>query len=189
MGNDGDPIDSPTPVHPSGKGMTSLTAHCGPVDFLVAAQYMLTSDLLRQDCTHVKDEDKEGQRCQKVPSPQAETPGGFLLQYRLRSTRQLPGRLLSSQDQPESPELHAEGPEHSREDGSIYAVSEDPDVWVRGRATEWGSEGEVRRSSVTSTAIFSGGQGHRRLGGSSAGDPENMENMLLVWQLPLTASQ
>lgn len=188
MGNYGDPIASPTPVHPSGKGITSLTAHCGPVDFLVAAHYMLTSDLLRQDCTTMKDEDNRGQQCQKVPAQQAK-PRGFLLQYRLRSTCQLPGKVLSAQAQPDSPKLHTEAPEHSREDGSIYAVSEDPDVWVRGRATEWGSEGEVRRSSVISTAIFSGGRGHRRLGGSSAGDPEKMENTLLVWQLPLTASQ
>lgn len=160
---------------------------------------MLTSDLLRQDSTNAKDEDNQGsdeggQKVelshlgQEAPPRREEKSRGFLLQYRLRSTRQLPGKLLSSQSEPESPKLHTEPPEHSPEDGSIYAVTEDPDVWVRGRTTEWGSEGEVRRSRVLSTAIFSGGRGHRRLGGSSAGDSE-MDNILLVWQLPLTASQ
>ncbi|XP_056897171.1 rho guanine nucleotide exchange factor 10-like protein isoform X1 [Takifugu flavidus] len=172
----------------TGKGITSLTAHCGPVDFLVAAHYLLTSDLLRQDSTNMKDEDNQGHQGQRGAAPQAEEPPGFLLQYRLRSTCQLPGKLLSSQAEPDGPKLHTEPPEHGPEDGSIYAVSEDPDVWVRGRAAEWGSEGEARRSSVVSTAVFSGGRGHRRLGGSSAGDPEKMENTLLVWQLPLTAS-
>lgn len=198
MGNYGEATDSLTPVHPSGKGSTSLTAHCGPVDFLVAASNMLTSDLLRQDSNNTKDEGNQGgneggQKVelshlgQEAPPRQEEKPRGILLQYRLHSTCQLPGKLLSSQSEPESPKLHTEPPEHSLEDGSIYAVSEDPDVWVRGR-TEWGSEGVVRRSRVISTAIFSGGRGHRRLGGSSAGDSEKMENILLVWQLPLTAN-
>lgn len=174
-------VHSSTPVDPSGKGITSLTAHRGPVDFLVAASNTLTSDLLRQDAANVKDED----RGQEVPARRAEKPRGLLLQYRLRSTCQLPGKLLSSQPEPAGPKLHTEPPE----DGSIYAVSEDPDVWVRGRAMEWGSEAEARRSRVLSTAIFSGGRGHRRLGGSSAGDEDTTENALLVWQLPLTASQ
>lgn len=181
MGNHVTP-DSPSPVHPSGRGMTSLTAHCGPVDFLVAAQYPLTSDLLRQDRPPMKEEeDDEGQQGPAVLA----RPGGSLLQYRLRSTRQLPGKLLSSRAEPDGPELHPEAPEHGPEDGSIYAVRGDPGVWVRGRAAAWGGEGEARRSSVVSTAVFSGGRGHRRLGGG----PGKMENRLLVWQLPLTASQ
>lgn len=178
--------------------MTSLNAHYGPVDFLVAASNTLTSDLLRQDCTNMKDDHNqkdEGRKVepshhgQEAPPPRTEKPGGFLLQYRLRSTCQLPGKLLSSQPEAGGPALPPEPPEHSPEDGSIYAVSEDPDVWVRGPTAEWGGEGEARRSRVTSAAVFSGGRGHRRLGGSSAGDSEKMENILLVWQLPLTSSQ
>lgn len=177
--------------------MISLNAHCGPVDFLVAASNTLTSDLLRQDCTNAKDDDNQesdggrkkvepSRHGQEAPPARTEKPSGFLLQYRLRSTRQLPGKLLSSQPEPGSPQLPPEPPEHSPEDGSIYAVSEDPDVWVRGRTMEWGGEGEARRSRATSTAVFSGGRGHRRLA-SSAGDSE-VENTLLVWQLPLSAS-
>lgn len=178
-------------LHPPGKGTTSLNAHCGPVDFLVAASNTLTSDLLRHDCSNAKDDSQEkGNGWRKVePSrcgQEAPPTGSLLLQYRLRSTRQLPGKLLSSQPQPASPQNPPEPPEHSPEDGSIYALSEDPGVWVRGRTAEGGSEGEARHSRVTSTAVFSGGRGHRRLGASS-GDPEKMDNTLLVWQLPLTA--
>lgn len=159
----------------------------------MAASNTLTSDLLRQDCTNKEDDDnpendEDGRQDQEASPSRTEKPGGFLLQYRLRSTCQLPGKLLSSQPEPGSPQLPTEPPEHSLEDGSIYAVSEDPGVWVRGPTRQWGSEGEARRSRVTSTAVFSGGRGHRRLGGSSAGDSEKMENALLVWQLPLTAS-
>lgn len=167
--------------------MTSLNAHCGPVDFLVAASTMLTSDLLRHDPTDPEDEDNQGaeqsRRGQEATPPQA--PSSFLLQYGLRSTSQLPGKLLSSQPDPGSPRLPADPPEHR----SIYAVREDPDVWVRGQTPERGSEGETRRSRVTSTAVFSGGRGHRRLGPSSTEDWDKMENTLLVWQLPLSVSQ
>lgn len=174
--------------------MTSLNAHCGPVDFLVAASDTLTPDLLRHDCAkeeenpvadHRREAEPKGRGRQAPP----DGGGGLLLQYRLRSTCQLPGKLLSSGPEAGSPPLPPEPPEHSPEDGSIYALSEDPDVWVRGRTAEPGSETETRRSRVASTAVFSGGRGHRRLGGPSGGDPEKMENILLVWQLPLTASQ
>lgn len=158
----------------------------------MAAHYMLTSDLLRQDSPTMKDEDQQGQQGHqgpKVPAPQVQKAGGFLLQYRLGSTHQLPGKPLSSRAEPDRPKLHTGPPQHGPEDGSIYAVSDDPGVWVRGGAAQWGGEGEARRSSVGSTAIFSGGRGHRRLGGSPAGAPERVENTLLVWQLPLTATQ
>lgn len=168
---------------PSGKGMTSLNAHCGPVDFLVAASTTLTSDLLRQDCTNTEEEDEGRKKVEPSHQGQEAPPtGSFLLQYRLRSTRQLPGKLLSSQPQPSSPP--PEPPEHRPEDGSIYALTEDPGVWVRGPTAERGGEGEARRSRVTSTAVFSGGRGQRKLGGSS----EETENTLLVWQLPLSSS-
>lgn len=34
---------------PAGKGMTSLNAHCGPVDFLVATSSTLSPELLKRD--------------------------------------------------------------------------------------------------------------------------------------------
>lgn len=157
--------------------MTSLNAHCGPVDFLVAASTTLTSDLLRHDLTNTEDDhNQEEDKCRKKAEPshqQAPPTGSFLLQYHLRSTCQLPGELLSSQPPPEPPP----------EDGSIYALTGDPGIWVRGRRAERGSEGEARRCRVTSTAVFSGGRGQRSLGGSS----EGTGNLLMVWQLPLSS--
>ncbi|XP_029011115.1 rho guanine nucleotide exchange factor 10-like protein isoform X2 [Betta splendens] len=186
----------------TGKGMTSLNAYCGPVDFLVATSSTLASDLLRRDSVFNGSEedanggmaeDDGGQRPERsgytqdpeVPRLRGEKPKHLLLQYRLRSTCQLPGKPLTAQ-----PEGNQRAPpdvlEHSLEDGSIYEVSEDPDVWVRGRPVEWGREGEVRRNKVTSTAIFSGGRGYRRVGQAGSADSENT---LMVWQLPLTLSQ
>ncbi|XP_040918128.1 rho guanine nucleotide exchange factor 10-like protein isoform X2 [Toxotes jaculatrix] len=204
----------------TGKGMTSLNAHCGPVDFLVSACSSLASDLLRRDSILNSSEDvvngdggggrgrgskgdvgedEGGQRLEQSsyphdsePSlPMEQKPKRLLLQYRLRSTSQLPGKLLTAQ--PEVGNLRAlpDSLEHSLEDGSIYEVSEDPDVWVRGRPVEWGRDGEARRSKVTSTAIFSSGRGYRRIGQTSSADTcsDSSENTLLVWQLPLTLSQ
>uniref|UniRef100_A0A4W6CTD6 Rho guanine nucleotide exchange factor 10 like n=1 Tax=Lates calcarifer TaxID=8187 RepID=A0A4W6CTD6_LATCA len=184
----------------TGKGMTSLNAHCGPVDFLVPASSTLASDLLRRDSIlNTSEEDEGGQRLEQSSysqhsggSPQREqTPKRLLLQYRLHSTCQLPGKLLTAQ--PEQGNLRAppDSLEHSPEDGSIYEVSEDPDVWVRGRPVEWGKDGEARRSKVTSTAIFSGGRGYRRIGQIASADTcsDSTENTLLVWQIPLTLSQ
>lgn len=158
--------------------MTSLNAHCGPVDFLVAASTTLTSDLLRHDLTNTEDdhnqEEDKGRKKAELSHQEAPPTGSLLLQYRLRSTCQLPGELLSSQPPPEPPP----------EDSSIYVLTGDPGVWVRGRRAEGGSEGEARRCRVTSTAVFSGGRGQRRLGGSS----EGTGNLLMVWQLPLSTS-
>lgn len=194
--------------------MTSLNAYCGPVDFLVATSSTLASDLLRRDSIFnggVEDangdrgggkgdmEDDEGglgleqssyPQDSEVPRLREQKPKHLLLQYRLRSTCQLPGKLLTAQ-----PEGNLRAPtdllEHSPEDGSIYEVSEDPDVWVRGRPVEWGKEGEVRRNKITSTAIFSGGRGYRRVGQTGSADTcsDSSENTLMVWQLPLTLSQ
>uniref|UniRef100_A0A3B4ZJ80 Rho guanine nucleotide exchange factor 10-like protein n=1 Tax=Stegastes partitus TaxID=144197 RepID=A0A3B4ZJ80_9TELE len=167
----------------TGKGMTSLNAHCGPVDFLVSASSTLASDLLRRNSI------LNGR--EEAPPSVEEKPRGLLLQYRLHSTCKLPGKLLTAQ--PELAHLKApnESLEHSLEDGSIYEVSEDPDVWVRGRPVDRGKEGEARRSKVTSTAIFSGGRGYRRIGQPASTDTcsDATGNTLLVWQLPLTLSQ
>ncbi|XP_068589224.1 rho guanine nucleotide exchange factor 10-like protein [Cebidichthys violaceus] len=188
----------------TGKGMTSLNAHCGPVDFMVSTTSTLASDLLRRDSIVNGSEeganrDEEGQRWEQsslpqdseAPPPREEKPKRLLLQYRLRSTCQLPGKLLSAHPEQGTHRPPPDSLEHSPEDGSIYEVSEDPDVWVRGRPVEWGKEGEVRRNKITSTAIFSGGRGHRRIGQTSSPGPcsASTENTLLVWQLPLTLSQ
>lgn len=162
---------------PPGKGMTSVNAHCGPVDFLVAASTTLTSDLLRHDLTNMDDHHREEDKGGKKAEPshrEAPPPGSLLLQYRLGSTPQLPGELLSPRPPPQRPP----------EDGSVYALTGDPGVWVRGPRAERGGEGEARRCRVTSTAVFSGGRGQRRLGGPS----EGTGNLLMVWQLPLSTS-
>lgn len=194
-------------LYPSGKGMTSLNAHCGPVDFLVSTSSTLASDLLRRDSILNGSRegangeggagdgggDDEGQgleqssylQASEAPPPRQEQPKRLLLQYRLHSTCQLPGKLLTAQPDQGSHRLPPDCLEHSPEDGSIYEVSEDPDVWVRGQPEERGREGEARRSKVTSTAIFSGGRGYRRIGSCSG----STDNTLLVWQLPLTLSQ
>ncbi|XP_045912462.1 rho guanine nucleotide exchange factor 10-like protein isoform X1 [Micropterus dolomieu] len=194
----------------TGKGMLSLNAHCGQVDFLVSASSTLASNLLRRDSIlnggeegalregwgegGKGDGDERGQRCEQSSYPQdsdapplrEEKPKRLLLQYRLQSTCQLPGKLLTAQPEQGNLRPPLDSLEHSPEDGSIYEVSEDPDVWVRGRPMEWGKEGEARRSKVTSTAIFSGGRGHRRIGQAASAETDNT---LLVWQLPLTLSQ
>lgn len=177
--------------------MTSLNAYCGPVDFLVATSSTLASDLLRrdsvfngseEDANGGADEDEDGQRAEpdpEVPRLRGEQPKHLLLQYRLRSTCQLPGKPLTAQ--PEGNQrAPPDAPEHSLEDGSIYEVNEDPDVWVRGRPVDWGKEGEVRRSKVSSTAVFAGGRGYRRVGQAGSADSDHT---LMVWQLPLALSQ
>ncbi|XP_067447266.1 rho guanine nucleotide exchange factor 10-like protein isoform X1 [Thunnus thynnus] len=200
----------------TGKGMTSLNAHCGPVEFLVSASSTLASDVLRQDSILNSSEegtngegggggecdvggDGERQRTEQTNSPQdseappprKEKPKRLLLQYRLHSTCQLPGKLLTAQSDQGNPRAAPDSLEHSPEDGSIYEVNEDPDVWVRGRHVELGKEGEAKRNKVTSTAIFSGGRGYRRIGQTASADTcsDPSENTLLVWQLPLTLSQ
>ncbi|XP_040009743.1 rho guanine nucleotide exchange factor 10-like protein isoform X2 [Xiphias gladius] len=201
----------------TGKGRTSLNAHCGPVDFLVFASGTLASDLLRRDSILNSSEEgvngeggggREGigdvggdegrQRLQQssypqeseAPLPREQKPKRVLLQYRLHSTFQLPGKLLTAQPEQGNPRAPPDSLEHRPEDGSIYEVSEDPDVWVRGRPVESGKEGEARRSKVTSAAIFSGGRGYRRIGQTASADTcsDSTENTLLVWQLPLTLS-
>ncbi|XP_076133495.1 rho guanine nucleotide exchange factor 10-like protein isoform X1 [Alosa pseudoharengus] len=199
----------------TGKAMTSLNAHNGPVDFLVATSSTLSPDLLKRDSVpdgvdstatdgatspaaaegKKRSTSQESLQTANDNSPQPERrPKGVLLQYRLRSTSQLPGKLLSAE-----PEGHGadsptpEWPEHGPEDGSIYELSDDPEIWVRGRPAL--KEG-LRRERVMSAAVVSGGRGFRRLGGSgsgsgsvdcgSSGGSTSHESTLMVWQLPLT---
>ncbi|XP_058858044.1 rho guanine nucleotide exchange factor 10-like protein isoform X2 [Acipenser ruthenus] len=180
----------------TGKGMTSLNAHCGPVDFLVATSSTLSPQLLKRDSmgdggdSPSGGEDKTNTSSQESlhqanGGPRREGKGkGVLLQYRLRSTSQLPGKPLSSKPEGAS-DSSLESLEHSVEDGSIYELSEDPEVWVRGRPSA--REG-VRKEGVTSAAVISGGRGFRSLGGGGGNSTgtESSESILMVWQLPLT---
>lgn len=182
-----------------------MNAHCGPVDFLMSVSGTLALNLLKEDSTLNGCSDSRGdvdlgeshrKLKQGLQQPEgcapAEEKPVHLLQYRLCSTHHLPGKLLSAQPENGSPEPAppAGSLEHRPEDGSIYEVSEDPDVWVRGHASSGGRDCEARRNKVTSTAVFSGGRGHRRVGETDAHCEHNSgDNTLLVWQLPITFSQ
>ncbi|XP_019110486.2 rho guanine nucleotide exchange factor 10-like protein isoform X2 [Larimichthys crocea] len=183
----------------TGKGMISLNAHCGPVDFLVATTSSLSPELLKRDsvgdgpdsaCGGEDRSDTSSQESlQQSSAYQGEARGkgrGVLLQYKLRSTSGLPGRPLTALGD-EASDSSLESLEHSVEDGSIYELSDDPEMWVRGRPCE---RDGGRRDRVISAAVISGGKGFRRLkegvavGTRTSG--EGLENILMVWQLPLT---
>uniref|UniRef100_A0A7N6BPD4 DH domain-containing protein n=1 Tax=Anabas testudineus TaxID=64144 RepID=A0A7N6BPD4_ANATE len=182
----------------TGKGMISLNAHCGPVDFLVATTSTLSPELLKRDsvgdgpdsaCGGEDRSDSSSQESlQQHCSYQGEGAGkgrSVLLQYKLRSTSGLPGRPLTALGD-EASDSSLESLEHSVEDGSIYELSDDPETWVRGRPCK---RDPGRRDRVISAAIISGGKGFRRLKEGAAGtrtSGEGLENMLMVWQLPLT---
>ncbi|XP_031423207.1 rho guanine nucleotide exchange factor 10-like protein isoform X2 [Clupea harengus] len=187
----------------TGKGMTSLNAHCGPVDFLVATSSTLSPDLLKRDSvcdgpdSAFGGEDRSDSSSQESlqqlggqpsPSPHADPSKskgrGVLLQYRVRSTSGLPGRPLTARTD-EASDSSLESLEHSLEDGSIYELSDDPDMWVRGRPCE---RDGARRDRVTSVAVISGGRGLRRLreGEAVARGEESPDSSLMIWQLPLT---
>ncbi|XP_008305141.1 rho guanine nucleotide exchange factor 10-like protein [Stegastes partitus] len=180
----------------TGKGMVSLNAHCGPVDFLVATTSTLAPELLKRDSvgdgpdSACGGEDRSDTSSQESlqQSYQGEGRGkgrGVLLQYKLRSTSGLPGRPLTALGD-EASDSSLESLEHSVEDGSIYELSDDPEMWVRGRPCE---RDGGRRDRVISAAVISGGKGFRRLKEGGAGtrtSGEGLENILMVWQLPLT---
>ncbi|KTF87770.1 hypothetical protein cypCar_00013609 [Cyprinus carpio] len=179
----------------TGKGMTSLNAHNGPVEFLVATSSILSQDFLKRDTpmeggdSRSGTEDKEAtnssqESLQQVDgSPQVEAKAkGVLLQYHLRSTSQLPGKLLTARPE-ETSDSTQDSLEHTLEDGSIYELSDDPEVWVKGPGPS--SKEAARREKVTSAAVISGGKGFRRLANSS-NSSDSSENMLMVWQLPIT---
>ncbi|KAM7401713.1 hypothetical protein PAMP_017008 [Pampus punctatissimus] len=183
----------------TGKGMISLNAHCGSVDFLVATTSSLSPELLKRDsigdgpdsaCGGEDRSDTSSQESlQQSSSYHGEGRGkgrGVLLQYKLRSTSGLPGRPLTALGD-EASDSSLESLEHSVEDGSIYELSDDPEMWVRGRPCE---RDGGRRDRVISAAVISGGKGFRRLKeGAPAGtrtSGEGLENILMVWQLPLT---
>ncbi|XP_061578352.1 rho guanine nucleotide exchange factor 10-like protein [Cololabis saira] len=170
----------------TGKGMTSLNAHCGPVDLLVSACSSLPSDFPRCDGEEAEDQGGEEARPDQPEARPPRQDRARLLRYRLSSTHELPGKVLTAK--PEQDGDPADSPEHRPEDGSIYELSEDPDVWVRGRDSAWGGKGrEARRGRLTSTAVFSAGSGCRRVDQPDGADATN--NMLMVWQLALTVSR
>ncbi|XP_031235149.1 rho guanine nucleotide exchange factor 10-like protein isoform X7 [Mastomys coucha] len=180
----------------TGKGMVSLNGHCGPVAFLAVAMSILAPDILRSDQEEAEgsqaEEDKpDGQAHETtVPAPDSHTAReltrkkGILLQYRLRSTAHLPGPLLSVR---EPAPTDGSALEHSEEDGSIYEMADDPDVWVRSRPCAR----DAHRKEICSVAIISGGQGYRHFGsapGGLSGRPapcSETDSTLLIWQVPL----
>ncbi|XP_004637738.1 rho guanine nucleotide exchange factor 10-like protein isoform X1 [Octodon degus] len=178
----------------TGKGMVSLNGHCGPVTFLAVATSILAPDILRSDQEEAEgpraEEDKlDGQAQEPVPAPDSHVgreltrKKGILLQYRLRSTAHLPGPLLSMR---EPTPADSSALEHSEEDGSIYEMADDPDVWVRSRPCAR----DAHRKEICSVAIISGGQGYRNfsstLGGSARPAPcAETDSTLLIWQAPL----
>ncbi|XP_036208978.1 rho guanine nucleotide exchange factor 10-like protein isoform X7 [Myotis myotis] len=180
----------------TGKGMVSLNGHCGPVTFLAVATSILALDILRSDQEEAEgpraEEDKpDGQAPEPAPAPSGHVgreltrKKGILLQYRLRSTAHLPGPLLSVR---EPAPADGSALEHSEEDGSIYEMADDPDVWVRSRPCAR----DAHRKEICSVAIISGGQGYRNFGSASAsgvgGRPASCgetDSTLLIWQVPL----
>lgn len=178
----------------TGKGMVSLNGHCGPVTFLAVATSILALDILRSDQEEAEgpraEEDKpDGQAPEPAPVPSSHgareltRKKGILLQYRLRSTAHLPGPVLSVREP-----VPADGSalEHSEEDGSIYEMADDPDVWVRSRPCAR----DAHRKEICSVAIISGGQGYRNFGSALGvgGRPPScgeMDSTLLIWQVPL----
>ncbi|KAM7139022.1 rho guanine nucleotide exchange factor 10-like protein isoform 2-T2 [Macrochelys suwanniensis] len=170
----------------TGKGMVSLNGHCGPVEFLAVAVSTLAPDVLKSD----KEEEGGPEEKPDGPSPEPSAPDkpparemrkkGILLQYRLHSTSHLPGQLLSVKEAPPAPSGTAL--EHSEEDGSIYEMADDPDVWVRSRPCAR----DAHRKEISSVAIVSGGRGYRHFNPSSKQPAcSEADSTLLIWQVPL----
>ncbi|XP_072210462.1 rho guanine nucleotide exchange factor 10-like protein isoform X3 [Excalfactoria chinensis] len=160
----------------TGKGIVSLNGHGGPVDFLAVALSTLAPDVLKGD-----QEEEEGEE-EKPPEMDGPTPReirkkGILLQYRLRSTSHLPGQLLSVRDAPAGTVT----PEHTEEDGSVYEMADDPDVWVRSRPCTR----DAPRKEISSVAIISGGRGYRNFSSEPQRRGGDADSTLLIWQLPL----
>lgn len=181
--------------------MTSLNAHSGSVDILIATSSILSPDLLKrdsladgtdsgsggEDLSHSSQESLQ-QQVEGLTHKESKSKG-VLLQYHLRSTSQLPGKLLTAQPEAVS-NSSQESLEHTTEDGSIYELSDDPEVWVKGPGPS--TKDGARRERVMSFAVISGGRGFRRLhaaGSSSSSHSSSSganETTLMVWQLPLT---
>ncbi|XP_050765249.1 rho guanine nucleotide exchange factor 10-like protein isoform X3 [Gymnogyps californianus] len=160
----------------TGKGMVSLNGHGGPVEFLAVALSTLAPDVLKGD----QEEEEEGEEEKPPeldgPPPREMRKKGILLQYRLRSTSHLPGQLLSVREAP-----IGGTPAHTEEDGSIYEMADDPDVWVRSRPCAR----DAPRKEISSVAIISGGRGYRNFNAESPRRGGDADSTLLIWQVPL----
>ncbi|NXD71114.1 ARGAL protein, partial [Eolophus roseicapillus] len=160
----------------TGKGMVSLNGHGGPVEFLAVALSTLAPDVLKGD----QEEEEEGEEEKPPeldgPPPREMRKKGILLQYRLRSTSHLPGQLLSVREAPVGG-----APAHTEEDGSIYEMADDPDVWVRSRPCAR----DAPRKEISSVAIISGGRGYRNFNAESPRRGSDADSTLLIWQVPL----
>ncbi|NXV92880.1 ARGAL protein, partial [Calonectris borealis] len=160
----------------TGKGMVSLNGHGGPVEFLAVALSTLAPDVLKGD----QEEEEEGEEEKPPeldgPPPREMRKKGILLQYRLRSTSHLPGQLLSVREAPVGGT-----PAHTEEDGSIYEMADDPDVWVRSRPCAR----DTPRKEISSVAIVSGGRGYRNFNAESPRRGGDADSTLLIWQVPL----
>ncbi|NWS46925.1 ARGAL protein, partial [Probosciger aterrimus] len=160
----------------TGKGMVSLNGHGGPVEFLAVAVSTLAPDVLKGE----QEEEEEGEEEKPPeldgPPPREMRKKGILLQYRLRSTSHLPGQLLSVREAPVSGT-----PAHTEEDGSIYEMADDPDVWVRSRPCAR----DTPRKEISSVAIISGGRGYRNFNAESPRRGSDADSTLLIWQVPL----
>ncbi|XP_060546284.1 rho guanine nucleotide exchange factor 10-like protein isoform X4 [Pantherophis guttatus] len=179
----------------TGKGMVSLNGHCGPVDFLAVAFSTLAPEVLKSDKEDGATADgapladdahpSPGTRSSDVSAPDSSSTReirkkGILLQYRLRSTTHLPGQLLSVRDTP-SP-AGGNSLEHTEEDGSIYEMADDPDIWVRSRSCAK----ESHRKEISSLAVISGGRGYRNFNvNGRAPSSSESDSTLLLWQIPL----
>ncbi|XP_029433706.1 rho guanine nucleotide exchange factor 10-like protein isoform X2 [Rhinatrema bivittatum] len=174
----------------TGKGMVSLNGHCGPVELLAMATSTMASEALKNDKEEggeeVAEHEHDSLHCssqeptQEVQNPKELRKKGILLQYRLRSTAHLPGQLLSVRGPSAT---GASALEQSEEDGSIYEMADDPDVWVRSRSCAR----DGHRKEITSVVVVSGGPGYRNFnanGKQAAGS--DTERTLLIWQVPLS---
>ncbi|NXO47189.1 ARGAL protein, partial [Aramus guarauna] len=160
----------------TGKGMVSLNGHGGPVEFLAVASSTLAPDVLKGDQEEEEQGEEEKPPELDGPPPREMRKKGILLQYRLRSTSHLPGQLLSVREAP------AGGtPAHTEEDGSIYEMADDPDVWVRSRPCAR----DAPRKEISSVAIVSGGRGYRNFNAESPRRGGDADSTLLIWQVPL----
>ncbi|KAM4650704.1 rho guanine nucleotide exchange factor 10-like protein isoform 2-T3 [Discoglossus pictus] len=177
----------------TGKGMVSLNGHCGPVNFLTIASSTMAPEALRTE--HGSREDLRGSESSvdskeeitdgpsQEASPENHPPSrlkGILLQYRLKGTSHLPGLHLSAK---EGSRAESGISETSEEDGSIYEMADDPDVWFRNRP----NSRDTHRKEITSVVIVSGGPGYQTFHPSSNSSQSgaDSDSTLLLWQLPL----
>ncbi|XP_067826705.1 rho guanine nucleotide exchange factor 10-like protein isoform X2 [Heptranchias perlo] len=174
----------------TGKGMISLNAHCGPVEFLIPTIGSLDLELLKSESSEDMPEcqdvdgkaDSSSQESLQDQHGHLDKKQGILLRYSLRSTSHLPGQLLSVHSY--EPQANGSTLQHSIEDGSIYEIVDDPDVWVRSRSS---TQEVVRKEVVSSVAIASGGRGYQIFNRDFKPTVHSScENTLLIWQIPLT---